>query len=271
MTALSPKPVRVLVTGGTGGLAREICVVAADRNVTLRLTSRRPFDPSHATPSALAWIGADLATGRGLAEALRDVDTVIHTASDFTRPDLVDVEGTRRLVMAAREAGVRHLLYVSIVGIDRIPYPYYRAKLAAEQIVVASDVPYSILRATQFHTLIDARLRAAARFPLVMPLPRRFQFQTVDTREVAERLLDVAVNEPQQRLPDFGGPEVLRLGDMANDWRRATGIAKHVLPLPLAGKVASSFRAGRNTAPSGVLGTLTWREWLARRYPRRQP
>ena len=255
---------RVLITGGTGALARELLSAAFTLDIALRLSSRRP--PAENAPHH-EWIGADLTTGAGLPDALRDVTTIVHTASDFSRSHQVDVEGTKRLLDASRRAGVAHLIYVSIVGIDRIPYRYYQHKLAAEQLIERGPVPFTILRATQFHSFIDSLLTTAARCPLVMPLPVRFQVQPVATRDVARRLVQAILDGPRQHAPDFGGPETLSLADVAREWKAATGIGKPVLPIFLPGRVAAAFRAGRNTVQRGVRGTLTWREWLSQRYP----
>jgi uncharacterized protein YbjT (DUF2867 family) len=223
--------------------------------------SRRPRPAS--VREGVEWAQSDLATGEGLG-----ADAVIHAASDPRRTREVDVEGTRRLVEASRAAGVRYLVYVSIVGIDEIPYYYYRSKLAAEQIVEASGVPHTILRATQFHSFVELCVASAARVPLVMPLPVAFKFQTVAQEEVAERLVVCLDEGPRGgRAPDFGGPEVLTLGEMAATWMEARGVRKRLVTLPLPGAVASAFRAGKNTTPATPRGRLRWRDWLARPRP----
>src|SRR3990172_6438701 len=150
----------ILVTGGSGGLGSELVPRLAAAGHTVRVLSRRPRPPSTNTE----WAQGDLATGEGLAEAVSGVDAVIHAAtSPFRRTRQTDVEGTRRLLDAAGAAGEPHFFYISIVGIDRIPLPYYKAKLAAEKLVEESAIPYTILRATQFHSLIDRFLRPLAR------------------------------------------------------------------------------------------------------------
>jgi uncharacterized protein YbjT (DUF2867 family) len=176
----------------------------------------------------------------------------------------VDVEGTRRLAEAARAAGTAHLVYVSIVGIDQVPFAYYRSKLAAERIVAASGVPHSILRATQFHSLVDTMLAGFARVPLVLPLPAGFRFQSCATVEAAERLVRAAEAGPGGRLPDFGGPQVLTLAEMAAAWKAARGVRKPAVGLPLLGGLASALRAGKNTLRDGdgERGTVRWDDWL---------
>src|SRR3954470_20848613 len=93
-------------------------------------------------PAAREWAVMDLASGTGIDEAVAGVDAVVHAASDPKRSQAADVEGTRALVEACRRGGVGHLVYVSIVGIDRIPVRYYQHKLAAEGIVSAGRVPW---------------------------------------------------------------------------------------------------------------------------------
>jgi hypothetical protein len=110
-----------------------------------------------------------------------------------------DVTATQNLVTAA--ARVKHLVFVSIVGIDRIPISYYKGKLAAEQLV--AGLPHTILRATQFHDLVHKVLAAAAKLP-VMPLPT-IPFQPVDVRDVATQLVELVQGGPQGRVPDYRG------------------------------------------------------------------
>jgi uncharacterized protein YbjT (DUF2867 family) len=250
---------KILLTGGTGGLGREMVRAAEDAGHTVRIASRRARPDG--APAGREWARMDLETGAGVREALEGVDAVIHAASDPKRHAVVDVQGTRRLAEAARAAGTAHLVYVSIVGIDQIPFGYYRAKLAAEQIVAASGVPHSILRATQFHSFVDTMTAGAARVPIILPLPTTFRFQSVDTGEAAERLVRAVQDGPRGRLPDFGGPEVLTWGQMAAPWKAARGVRKPTVHLPLPGALAASFRAGKNTS-NGERGTLRWEEWL---------
>jgi uncharacterized protein YbjT (DUF2867 family) len=252
---------KILLTGGTGGLGREVVRAAEAAGHIVRIASRR------ARPQgvpAVRWARMDVETGEGVAEALAGADAVIHAASDPKRHAAVDVEGTRRLVEAARAAGTPHLVYVSIVGIEEVPFGYYRSKRAAEQIVAASGVPHSILRATQFHSLVDAMLSGFARVPLVMPVPAAFRFQPVATAECADRLVRAAEAGPAGRLPDLGGPEVLTLGEMARAWKAARGVRRATLNLPLPGALSAAFRAGKNTLPDGhgERGTLRWADWL---------
>jgi uncharacterized protein YbjT (DUF2867 family) len=250
---------RILVTGGSGGLGRTFIGAAREKQHAIRATSRDERAGGDAE-----WVRADLVTGEGLARAVNGVDVVVHAASDPKRAELVDVGGTRKLLEASRAANVAHFVYVSIVGIHEIPLRYYQRKLEAENLVVAGGVPYSILRATQFHAYLDAMLASAARMPLVLALPTAFRFQPVDTREVADRLLGAIDEGPKRRLRDFAGPDVMTLREAATAWKRARGVRKPIVPVPLPGRVAAAFEAGKNTTLDADRGRVRWTDWLAR-------
>ena len=249
---------RVLVTGGTGNLGRALERSALAAGHIVRIMSRRPRPQSI---NNREWAQADVASGAGVREAVAGVDAILHAATDPRRAKEVDVNGTRHLVEAARASGITHLIYVSIVGIDEIPYSYYKRKREAEEIIRLSGVPHSILRATQFHSLLHTLLSVAARVPMVLPLPTDFKFQSVAESEVAERLVRQLGERPSGRLADYGGPEVLTLGAMARTWMSVKGVRKKLIHVPLPGAVAAGFRAGTNTGAE-ARGVITWREWL---------
>jgi len=254
---------RVLITGGTGVLGREVAPRLAAAGYMVRVMSRRAA-PAEGVQTE--WAQAQIETGEGLAGAVAGVDAIVHCASSpFRRTRAVDVEGTRRLLEAAKAAGVAHMVYISIVGIDRIPLPYYKHKLAAERLIEESGVPYSILRAPQFFTLMDDILRNLLRLPIGF-YPAGFKFQPIDPGEVAERIVRQVESGPGGRLPEIAGPEVRTAGELARAWLKARGRRRLLLPLPLFGKVAAAYRAGYNCAPESKYGRITWAEWLSHRY-----
>ena len=255
----------VLITGGRGSLGCALipAITGNGKGHVVRVMSRRAR--RDAVPTEVEWAQADIASGSGIEEAVEQISVIVHAASDPRRAEAVDVDGTRKLVEAARKARVSHLIYISIVGIDDIPLGYYKRKRAAEKIIESSGLPYSILRATQFHSLVNSMLVAAARLPVIMPIPTDFRFQSVDESEVAQRLAQCVGDGPRGRMADFGGPEVLSLGEMAESWLDVARVRKRLIRLPLPGSVAAAFRAGKNTAPDGVRGEIRWRDWLIRR------
>ncbi|MEU1808035.1 SDR family oxidoreductase [Micromonospora aurantiaca (nom. illeg.)] len=252
---------RVLVTGATGRLGRVAVPRLRDEGFTLRAMSRRPR-----TGDGVEWVAADLATGAGLAEAVAGVDAVLHLASSPQRHTHdIDVLGTRRLAVAAGHAGVRHLVFVSIVGIDRVPLGYYRHKLAAEQVVAAGPVPWSVLRATQFPELLEGLLSVVSRLGPVIG-DRAVLAQPVDTGEVADRLAVLLLAGPSNRVEDFGGPEVLRFDDAARAWLAARRIRRPLLPVRIPGRLGRELRAGGLTTTATPTGVRTWADHLADTY-----
>ena len=256
----------VLVTGGAGRLGSKVVKELTATGYRVRIMSRKP-QPANLL-STTEWSQADLETGQGIADAVTGIDVVVHAASSpFKHTRQIDIDGTRFLLKQARVAGVAYVIYISIVGVDRIPYSYYRAKLAAEELVKNSDIPWSLLRATQFHYLVDLFFQAATKLPLVTLLPTDLQCQSIAESEVASRLCEIVAAGPLGRLADLGGPEVLTAGEMMYSWLKLRGLHRRVLPLHVPGKVAQGFRRGYNTCPDQpVHGRITWTEWVQSKY-----
>jgi uncharacterized protein YbjT (DUF2867 family) len=254
----------VLVTGGTGDLGSKLVERFTARGDTVRVLSRR-VRPPEATSE---WLQGDMETGEGLGEAVKGADIVVHAATGGGTRAKADVPGTRNLLAACKEAGTPHFFYISIVGLEKVPLGYYKVKLECERLIEASGVPWSNLRATQFHLLMDGFLRMFSRVPFVLPAPKSFKFQPIDTGEVADRMVEAVGNGPSGRLPDIGGPEVLTFGEMAKAWQQATGKRKRIVNVPVMGKVARGYRAAYNCTPEHADGKVTWLEWLQAKYGR---
>jgi uncharacterized protein YbjT (DUF2867 family) len=169
------------------------------------------------------------------------------------------VEGTRRLLRAGAAAGVRHHVGVSIVGCDRVPLAYYKVKVEQEEAIAAGEVPWSLLRATQFHTLIAWAFGQAARFGVVPSGGARLQ--PIDPRVVAARLAEVVRGEPAGRLPDIGGPEVQTLTELAKAWR---GAGHRALPLriPMIGRIGRPLLEAALCNPVAASDGPSFAEWL---------
>lgn len=249
---------QILVTGGAGHLGRPLVKYLSAAGYNVRGMSRRT-SPGEDWPGA-EWRQADLKTGAGVAEAVKGMDVVIHLAA--VANSMVDFEATRRLVDAAREAQVSHMVLISIVGIDRVPWAGGKAKRASEDLLEHSGIPWSILRATQFHYGIDLLLRVVTRLPLVALVPTDFPLQPVDEEEVAQRLVEIVQAGPSGRLPDMGGPQVFTSGELARIWLRQRRMRRAIVPLRLPGKAASALRKGGNICPQQATGTVSWQTWL---------
>ena len=148
----------ILLTGGTGTLGRRLAPLLVAGGARVRVLSRSGTATGHGLEAATG----DLMTGDGVDAALAGVAVVVHCAGTTTGDDVK----ARTLVDAARRAGVRHLVYISVVGADRVPirshldramFGYFESKLAAERVVADGGVPWTTLRATQFHDLASRK------------------------------------------------------------------------------------------------------------------
>lgn len=271
----------VLVMGGTGTLGREVVRALAAAGHRPRIASRRPR-PASATHRAdgtprtdgadgadrtdgtdgtdgVEWATVDYTTGAGLADAVAGADAVV-LATGAPR----DAGITRAVIRATDPA--THLVYISIVGVDRVPMFYYRHKLDAERVLTSSERPWTVLRATQFHDLALTMVRALARPPLVL-VPRGAQLQPVSAAEVGARLAQLAVAPAAGWAPELGGPEVLGVDDLARTYLRATGRRRRIASVPIPGRIMGAVARGALTSPQHATGRRTFEQFLAERLP----
>jgi uncharacterized protein YbjT (DUF2867 family) len=246
----------ILLTGGTGTLGRHVLPLLRDAGLDVRVLSRRRRDNA----DGVEYVTGDLVKDEGIDAAVSGVETVLHLAGGPKGDDVV----ARNLVRAASRAGVRHLVNISVIGADRVPVGYFRAKLGAEQALAESGLPWTTLRAAQFHDLVLTVLGTMVKLPVV-PAPG-MRLQPVDSREVAARLVELALAEPAGLVPDLAGPKVYPVPDLVRGYLEACGKHRLVLPVRLPGKIGRVYRAGENLTIEGAMkGRRTWEDFLAER------
>jgi len=243
----------ILVTGATGTLGRPVVEQLHRTDHQIHTLSRHPGVLNETAHPV------DLRTGHGLDRALRGIDTVLHLA---TTPTGGDLASATHLIRTARAADVSHLVYVSIVGVDRVPLRYYRTKHTIEEALLASGLGVTILRATQFHPLIQDLCARLARVP-AMPYPD-IDVQPIDPAEVALRVVRLAQEEPAGRVPDLGGPQIESFRDLARTYLEATLTRRRLWPLRLPGATFAAYRAGAHLTPDHAVGRTTFAQYLAR-------
>ncbi|MFG3583028.1 SDR family oxidoreductase [Streptomyces sp. NPDC047990] len=241
---------KIAVAGGTGTAGRLVVEVLRSRGHAPVVLSRGQ--------------GVDLLSGSGLDAALAGAEAVVDVSNVTTMRRSVAVDfferAGRQLLGAAERAGVGHLVTLSIVGIDRVKNPYYAGKLRQEEIVRGGPVPWTVLRATQFHEFAEQMLDTLPGPIATVPMGR---VQPVAVREVAEALADLVVAAPQGMAPEIAGPRVESLVDMARRRIAAGGVRRRpVLPLYLPGGMNSG---GLLPTGSGPRGTQTFSDWLVER------
>jgi uncharacterized protein YbjT (DUF2867 family) len=261
MTMTAP----LLITGGTGTLGRRVVPRLREARCHLRVLSRR----SHESADGIEYVIGDVNTGAGLERAVDGVETIVHLAGSAKGDD----EKTRNLVRAASRAGARHLVYISVVGADRVPvvsgvdramFGYFASKRAAEQVVADSGLPWTTLRATQFYDSLLPVVRQMAKLPVV-PVPAGFRFQPIDPGEVATRLVELALGTPSGLVPALAGPRAYGMDELLRNYLRASRRRRLILPVSIPGRAARAIRAGANLAPERAVGRHTWEVFLAER------
>ncbi|MFC4001946.1 SDR family oxidoreductase [Prauserella oleivorans] len=249
----------ILVTGATGTLGREVVRSLLERGQAVRVATRRPA-PSGPLP--YEWATVDYRRGRGMDDAVDGAAAVVHCATDVRGGE---VRLARSVLAAMRRTGCPHFVYVSIVGIDRIPLSYYRSKLEAERAVAESGIGWTVLRSTQFHDL-TLRLVGALTAPPLAVVPDDVRLQPVHAAEVADRLAGLAAGEPQRRVADLGGPEIHELPELTRLYLEARGRHRRTVPVRVPGRIATALREGHNLTPEHAEGRLSFAEFLAQRF-----
>jgi uncharacterized protein YbjT (DUF2867 family) len=238
----------IAVAGGTGLVGRRVVE-------SVRRLGGQPIVIARST-------GVDLTTGSGLDEVLEGVETVIDVTNIVTqnrrRATAFFEASTRHLLDAETRQGVRHHLLLSIVGIDRVGVGYYRAKVAQENLVRQGPVPWTILRATQFHEFAAQVLGdgPVAVVPSMLSRP-------VAAQDVADELVRLATAPATGGVAELAGPREERVPDMARRLASRRGRRTLVLTLPLPGAAGRGMRTGALLPTSaGARGTQSFDEWL---------
>jgi uncharacterized protein YbjT (DUF2867 family) len=259
----------ILVTGGTGTLGQPVVARLRAAGYRVRALSRgRLAGAAHTeVDRGLEHVIADLHTGDGLEPALAGVETILHLAGSAKG----DQQKAGHLVEAARRARIRHLVYISVVGADRIAvksaldrmmFGYFAAKRAAEQVIAESGLPWTTLRATQFHQLSFKVVEGMSKLPMI-PVPAGWRFQPIDAAEVADRLVELALGAPAGLVPEIGGPRIYEMADLVRSYLRVSGKRRLIVSMPMFGGAARSFRDGANLTPERAVGRGTWEDFIA--------
>jgi uncharacterized protein YbjT (DUF2867 family) len=256
---------RILVTGGTGTLGTRVVARLLDSGCQPRVLSRRP----RSGRGDVEYVTGDLQKNEGIAAAVAGAAVIVHCAGRGRGDD----ETTGNLVRAAARAGSPHLVYISVVGADRVPvasavdramFGYFASKLGAERAVEGSGLPWTTLRATQFHESLLMVARQMAKLP-VLPVAAGFRFQPVSADEVAARLAELAMGTPAGLVPDMAGPRTYPMGELLRVYLRAHGKRRALLPVPIPGRAARAVRDGAVLAPGRAVGKVSWEDFVGGR------
>lgn len=242
---------KIAIAGGTGAVGRHVTAAVSSMG-------HEPLVLARST-------GIDLTSGEGLAAALDGVASVIDVTSTQTRSAEESARFfaavTQNLLAAEKAAGVGHHVMLGIVGSDKAPFEYYAGKVEQERLVETGPVPWTILRATQFHEFASQIFGQVKVGPFVL-IPT-MKSQPVAAWQVADRLVSIAAGTPQGLATDLAGPEVLRMVDMVSAYVDATGRRARLIQVPLPGGFGKAMRDG-TLLPVGTfdMASQTFTEWL---------
>ncbi|HWT70103.1 MAG TPA: SDR family oxidoreductase [Pseudomonas sp.] len=243
---------KVVVIGGTGLIGSKLVKNLRERG--------------HEALAASPRTGINSVTGEGLAEALEGAEIVVDVSNAPVWEDQAVLEffqaSTRNLLAAEAVAGVRHHVALSVVGSERLPQSgYFRAKIAQEQMIDASAVPYTVLRATQFFEFVDGIAQSSTVGEQIFLSPALIQ--PIASDDVAAALTDITLQPPVNGIVEVAGPEAIPLDELIRRFLRMTGDARKVVADVHARYFGAllddqTLTPGRNA----LLGSLHFEDWL---------
>jgi uncharacterized protein YbjT (DUF2867 family) len=235
---------KIVVIGGTGLIGSK----------TVAILRQRGHEVVAASPNS----GVNTITGEGLKEAMAGAQVVVDLANSPSFEDKAVLEffetAGRNLLAAEAAAGVRHHVALSIVGLDRSDNGYFRAKVAQEKLIVASGIPYTIIRSTQFMEFLKGIAAEGTHGDKVAISPGLFQPIAAD--DVAAAVADVALAAPRNGIVEIAGPERAPFNEIVARYLKTVGEARY-----FGGRVEE-----RSLVPLGEarLGRIGFDEWLRR-------
>lgn len=248
---------KVVVIGGSGLIGTKV----------VKNLRQQGHEVVAASPST----GVNALTGEGLETALAGADVVVDVANspsfeDTTVLKFFETSG-RNLLAAEKAAGVKHHVALSVVGTDRLlASGYFRAKIAQENLIQASPVPYTIVRATQFFEFVGSIAQSGTDGELVH-LPSALM-QPIVSDDVAAALADVAVDAPLNGMIEIAGPELIPMDELVRKYLKANGDDRKVITDDKAGYFGTPVNDQSLTpGEEPHLGPTRFEDWLGREVP----
>lgn len=243
---------KIVVIGGSGLIGSK---------VVARLAAQ-----GHEAVAASPKSGVNTVTGEGLAEILEGASVVVDVSNAPSWEDAAVLEffvtSTRNLLSAESAAGVGHHVVLSVVGSERLTKSgYFRAKIAQEELIKASPIPYSIVRATQFFEFLKSIADLSTEANAVRLPPA--QIQPIAADDVAAAVARIAMGSPVQGTIEVGGPEAFRLDELIRRDLAARGDPRSVTADPQA-RYSGVMLSERTLVPgdSAQLGETRFEDWL---------
>jgi uncharacterized protein YbjT (DUF2867 family) len=251
---------RILITGGTGKLGSEVAKTLQDLPYLMSILTTRN---NHSAPDNVSYIARDLTQITTLKPFSSQFDIIIHCASNPRDSYSVDVCGTQNLLKVFGDT-IKHLIYISIVGVNRGTSQYYQDKFRVEQQISNSHIPFTIVRATQFHDLVLDRIIRPNEENEKIKVPKGLKFQTIDTSDVTSKILEILKGKPTQSIVNIGGQELLTLEEMTLEYTKVFYPGKKLEEKEELTDFEKIFTTGINLCPENKYGRVFWKDFLNR-------
>lgn len=245
---------KIVVIGGTGLIGKKL----------VHNLQELGHDVLAASPST----GVNSLTGAGLAEAFYNSDVVVDVSNSPSFEDRAVMEffdtSTHNLLAAEQTAGVRHHVALSVVGTERLQESgYFRAKIVQENLIKASGIPFTIVRATQFFEFVSGIAQSATVGDTIR-LPHTMM-QPIVSDDVAAALADIATAGPENGMIEIAGPDPIPMDDLVRQFLIATGDSRRVVTDPQAGYFGTSVNDQSLTPGDHPrLGSTHFKDWIGR-------
>ncbi|CAF1381512.1 unnamed protein product [Adineta steineri] len=265
---------KILITGGTGVLGRAISEIFRSNQTNFIVGSRNQNTKTYNNMNFNSnldskWVYLDLLKNEGFNKCLdNDIDTILHIATvnmQKINGQPGDIILTKNLLNFIEKKNIKHFVYISVVGIDKIPFSYYKGKLECEHLIKTSSIPYTILRSTNFHDFVDAAVSEFLQRPIRI-IPKSLKAQPIQVEAVAMELNKIIQGSPLNTTYDIGGKSVYNMKEILDSLMKAHHENKLVINMPAMGKILKGFAKGYNTCNNIQLSSNTWEEYLSKKY-----
>ncbi|UJR12671.1 hypothetical protein I4U23_016845 [Adineta vaga] len=264
--------VKVLIVGGTGPVGQAISKIFLSNQTPFLIGSRNPKainNDNVGSQLTSNWIYMDLKKNEGINKSIDDdVDTILYLASlpeETINGQPIDITLTKNLLDSIPKKNIKHFIYISIVGIDKMSFSYYKGKLECERLIKESGIPYTILRATQFHDLVEYMGNCLVNYPRDIA-SKAAKIQPIQTDAVAMELAKIVKESPLNSTYDIGGRKIYTMREIADSLLEVHHEKKPAIDMPMIDEILNDFAEGYNTCDNISLNSNTWEEYLANKY-----
>lgn len=254
---------KILLTGGTGQLGKKLIEFLSGEDFLIEVLTR---DTNKSLKEKVTYLNADLCQPKSLQVLISEYQAIVHWASNPKNTEEMDIKGTTNLIERLSNHKVENFIHISIIGIDRTDFPYYKSKLRTEEIIKNSGLPYTILRVTQFHDFVYHRILNAGNTQAeTLAVPQGLKFQSIDLTDVCREVLNLLKNKPINTVLEIRGPQILSIDEILDAHIQIIALEKKVSMVPVQNEFQKLFTTGINISSHAIKGHIQWVDFLRKK------